>query len=240
MLNGKSLAILTATMLAGCAVMTDPVTAQYNDQNYGGNSYDGSQVQYGQQQQQYEQQRQQYEQQRAQYNRDQNQYRGPPPQFDRREAYEHAYGPDRDPYYRDCQQQRANNQAGGLIIGAIAGGLLGSTIARGPSRGAGTVLGAVAGGAVGAGIGGSLNCEDRGYVNRTYYSGFESGRRNADYRWRNDSTGNYGTLRVNDYYQDRDGFRCARYTQTIWIDGRSVPANGHACRQYDGNWAIVD
>ena len=133
MLNGKSLAILTAALLA-CAVMTGPVAAQYNDQNYRGNPYDGSQVQYDQQRQQYEQQREQYEQQRQQYNSDQNQYRGPPPQyrgpppqFDRREAYDHAYGPDRDPYYRDCQQQRANNQTGGLIIGAIAGGLLGTT-----------------------------------------------------------------------------------------------------------------
>jgi surface antigen len=230
MLNGKSLAIL-ATALTACAMAIDPAAAQYNG---GGDRYDGPQGQYDQQRQQYDQQRQQYDQQRSRYDRD----HAAQPQ--RRESYDHAYGADRDAYYRDCQQQHANNQTGGLIIGAIAGGLLGSTVAHGPSRGAGTILGALAGGAVGASIGDNLNCEDRGYVNRTYYSGFEAGRKNANYRWRNDKSGNYGTLKVGDYYQDRDGFRCARYTQTIWINGRSVPSNGHACRQRDGNWAIVD
>jgi surface antigen len=258
MLMGKSLAVLTTALLA-CAVIAAPVAAQYSGQSYGGNPNDGAQIQYDQQRQQYDQQRQQYEQERQQYDRTYgadrgaSQYGGPQGQIDqreqynrdqaaqqRRENYDHAYSADQDAYYRDCQQQRASNQTGGLIIGAIAGGLLGSTVARGPSRGAGTIIGAIAGGAVGAGVGGAMSCGDRGYVNRTYYSGFEAGRRNTDYRWRNAETGNYGTLRVNDYYQDRDDFRCARYTQTIWINGRPVPSSGHACRQRDGNWAIVD
>ena len=61
-----------------------------------------------------------------------------------------------------------------------------------------------------------------------------------DGHWRNDRTGHYGTLEVGDYYRDRDGFRCATYSQTIYVRGRPQLARGHACRQGDGTWTIVD
>ena len=214
MLTKKSLAAATAVLLAS-ATAVGPALAQY-DNGYNNND------RYNQDQQQYDQQRNQYDQQRS------------------REDYGQDYRADHDAYYRDCGQQRANNQVGGLIVGAIAGGLLGSTIAHGPARGSGTAIGAILGGAIGANIGGNLSCEDRGYVYRTYYDGFERGRPGAAYRWRNPRSGNYGVFVVQDYYRDRDGFRCAHYTQTIYVHGRPVPARGEACRQRDGNWVIID
>src|SRR5215471_399500 len=141
------------------------------------------------------------------------------------------YSADQDPYYRDCVQQRQGNTAGGLIIRAIAGGLIGNSVSRGPQRGAGTALGAVLGGAAGAAIGNSLNCEDRGYVYRTYYDGFERGRAHARYQWRSPRTDAYGYLEVGNYYSDPRGERCATYTQRVWIHGRPEVAAGHACRQ---------
>ena len=164
----------------------------------------------------------------------------PPPGGTPVEAYGHDYrAAEQDAYYRDCQQQRAGNTAGGLIIGALAGGILGNAISRGPQRGAGTALGAILGGAAGASIGSSLSCEDRGYAYRTYYTGFEAGRPHARYDWRSPRSEAYGYLVVGDYYRDRDGFRCATYTQTIYVRGRPEIARGRACRQRDGYWAFV-
>jgi uncharacterized protein YcfJ len=45
--------------------------------------------------------------------------------------------------------QQGNNGAAGTILGAVVGGVLGSTVGRGGGRTAATVVGAVAGGAVG-------------------------------------------------------------------------------------------
>jgi surface antigen len=45
---------------------------------------------------------------------------------------------------------------------------------------------------------------------------------------------------VRNYYDDPDGFRCANYSQTIYIGGRPQEATGRACRQPDGSWAMMD
>ena|SRR5882672_2530104 len=223
-----TLAILTAALTAGSAMQ--PVAAQgyygrnndpYNDRSYNGQYNDPN-----------------YDRQyNNQYNNYDNRYRDP---YARPEPYGYRYSADQDPYYRDCVQQRQNNTAGGLIIGAIAGGVLGNAVSRGPQRGPGTALGALLGGAVGAGIGSNLNCEDRGYVYRTYYSGFERGRPHARYSWRSPRTNVYGYLEVGDYYRGQEGYRCATYTQRIYVRGRPEVAAGHACRQPDGNWVLID
>ena len=51
------------------------------------------------------------------------------------------------------QQQGQNNSGVGTVIGAVAGGILGSTIGHGRGSTATTVVGAVAGGAIGNQIG---------------------------------------------------------------------------------------
>ena len=67
-----------------------------------------------------------------------------------------------------------------------------------------------------------------------------AGRANATYNWQNPRTGVRGQLHVLDYYEDEDNFRCAAYSQTIYVDGRPQEARGRACQQPDGAWAIVD
>lgn len=152
-----------------------------------------------------------------------------------RERYPHDYVYADDSFYRDC---RTDNQVGGAIVGAILGGLLGNAVSNG--QGGATIAGLILGGAGGAAVARNLDCEDRSYVYRTYYDGFERGRRQSSYQWRNDRTGDYGTLLVGDYYQDRDNYRCATYTQTIYVHGTPQIGRGHACRQEDGTWAFVD
>lgn len=62
--------------------------------------------------------------------------------------------------YRDpCRAERGGNQAAGLILGGLLGGVLGSNVAASGHRHDGTAVGAVLGGLVGSEIGrGSANC----------------------------------------------------------------------------------
>lgn len=142
-------------------------------------------------------------------------------------------------YRRECERQRANNQVGGLVFGAIAGGLFGNAIAGRHNRGGATAMGMIMGGALGAGIAGNMDCDDRYYFHQTYYDGFERGYSNRTYQWRNPNTGHHGAFRVGDYYQGPRGQRCATYAQTIWIQGRPERARGYACRRGDGSWEII-
>lgn len=229
-----TLAVLTAALTAGSAIQ--PVAAQgYN----GGNYQYSDQYNNGPYNDPYNGQPYNRQSNEPTYNSQyndpsyDNRYNGPQPGY--------RYSEDQDPYYRDCAQQRQNNTAGGLIIGALAGGALGNAVSRGPQRGAGTALGAILGGALGASVGNKqLTCEDRSTVYRTYYSGFEKGRAHARYQWRSPRTNAYGYLEVGDYYRSPQGERCATYTQRIFVQGEPEVAAGHACRQPDGHWVLVD
>jgi surface antigen len=228
----RVLAILTAAAMAGSAIQ--PAMAQNYGRDYGNgyqNGYNDPYANNPYDNGRYNSDRDRYEQQRDQYERDRYNY-------DRNNANRAARF-DRTEYMRECERQKSGNTAGGAIVGALAGGLLGNAISRGPQRGAGTAVGAILGGVVGGSIGNnSLNCEDRSYEIDTYYSGFEAGRPHARYDWRSPRSDAYGYLEVQDYYQDRAGYRCANYTQQIYVHGRPELARGVACRQPDGTWRM--
>jgi surface antigen len=153
-----------------------------------------------------------------------------------RARYTRTYTYNDDSFYRECRQ---SVDPAGVIAGALIGGLLGNAVGRGGGKGPATVAGVVVGGALGATLTRNLDCEDRSYAYKTYYDGFNAGRPNAAYRWQNPSNGHYGDFRVRDYYNDPDGFRCANYSQQIFVNGRPQAASGRACQQPDGTWAIV-
>ncbi len=162
----------------------------------------------------------------------------PPPVISReqmwRARYARPYTYEDDSFYREC---RESVDPAGVIGGAVIGGVLGNVLG---GRGAGgTIAGIVVGGAAGALLTRRLDCADRSYAYRAYSDGFNRGRPNSVYRWRNPDNGHYGNFRVADYYDDPDGFRCANYTQEIFIDGRPQTATGRACQQPDGSWAVV-
>jgi len=171
--------------------------------------------------------------------------RGPPPRInDRadqearwRQRYHRSYNYNDDSFYRECQSRP---DAAGIVIGAVLGGLLGNTVAKRNDKELATVAGVIAGGAIAASITSKLDCDDRAYAYRTYTDGFNSGRTGQRYEWRNPSSDRRGEFMVNDYYDDPDGFRCAEYTQTIYIGGRPQVGKGNACRQPDGAWAMID
>jgi surface antigen/Ni/Co efflux regulator RcnB len=172
-------------------------------------------------------------------------YRGPPPRLnDRadqearwRDRYHRTFVYNDDSYYRECQSRP---DAAGVVIGAVLGGLLGNAAGGRKDSGLATVAGVIAGGAIAASLTNKLDCDDRAYAYRTYTDGFNAGRENTRYEWRNPRNNNRGEFIVNDYYDDPDGFRCAEYTQKIYIDGRPQEGRGRACRQPDGAWAMID
>jgi len=153
-----------------------------------------------------------------------------------RQRYARTYDYNDDHFYQECRQ---TVDPAGVIAGALIGGLLGNAVSRGGGRTGGTVAGVVLGGVAGAALTRNLDCEDRSYAYKTYSDGFNSGRSNTAYQWRNPRNGHYGTFQVRDYYSDPDGFRCANYTQQIFVNGRPQAATGRACQQPDGTWAIV-
>jgi Ni/Co efflux regulator RcnB/surface antigen len=153
-----------------------------------------------------------------------------------RQRYSSTYTYNDDAYYRDC---RNAPDPAGIAVGALIGGLLGNAIGQGGGRTGATIAGVIAGGAVGAALTSNLECEDRGYAYKSYYDGFNAGRPNAVYRWQNPHNDHRGEFRIGTYYNDPAGFRCANYSQTIYVQGRPQEARGRACRQPDGAWAIV-
>lgn len=153
-----------------------------------------------------------------------------------RRRYTRTYTYNDDVFYQECRQ---SVDPAGVVVGALIGGILGNAVGRGGARGGATVAGVIAGGAIGAALTRNLDCEDRSYAYKTYYDGFNAGRPNARYPWRNPRSGHYGEFVVRDYFNDPDGFHCANYTQQIFIAGRPQAASGRACQQPDGTWAIV-
>ena len=166
-------------------------------------------------------------------------YAAPPP------APPPAYGPPPPAYGApppgyaayQCEERHEGNTAGGAILGAIVGGLLGNAASHG--HGGGTAVGVIAGGLLGASIGSSLPCNDQRYAYNVYYSGFEAGRPHHRYEWRSPYDRSYGWLEVGDYYTAPEGYRCATYTQQVYVDGRPTLARGHACREPDGSWHML-
>lgn len=147
--------------------------------------------------------------------------------------YSRSYTYNDDGYYQEC---RNSSDPAGVFAGALIGGLLGNAARQ---SGGATIAGVIVGGMVGAALTKNLNCDDRSYAYKTYYDGLNAGRPGRRYYWRNPSNDHRGDFRITSYYNDSYNFRCARYTQTVYIAGRQQQARGVACRQLDGIWAIV-
>ena len=133
----------------------------------------------------------------------------------------------------------ANKEQGGTVVGAAAGGIIGSQFGRGSGNVAATVAGAVVGGVIGNSIGKSLDERDRQLAAKAEYDAWESGRPRQPVRWRNPDSNRYGEIEVEDYY-DRGPERCRRFVHRVWIDGRPREMRGTACRYSDGRWHQID
>ncbi len=163
---------------------------------------------------------------------------GPPPPNNYGPPPPNNYGPPPPPppqdnaryyYGDDCHAQ---NSAAGTVVGAIAGGLIGSQFGHGGGRAAATVGGVFLGGAVGHSIAGDMDCQDRQYAFRTYNQGLE-GNIGQRYQWR-DPRGHYGYFTPTREYHHHHRW-CRDFEEGVWRHDHWVVRTGTACR-FDDGW----
>jgi len=125
------------------------------------------------------------------------------------------------------------DHAGGTILGAIAGGVLGGAVSHG--NGGAVVGGALLGGLAGNAVARDMDCEDRSYAARSYNESFH-GRVGQRYQWRRGP--NRGYIVTNrEYY--RGPRLCRDFTQVVYRRGREFDRDGTACRRRDGEWEFM-
>lgn len=130
------------------------------------------------------------------------------------------------------------NAESGTLVGAVAGGLLGSQVGKGSGRVAGAAVGAFLGGVVGNEIGRRMDEVDRRAAMEAEYRALETGRTGAPTPWRNPNTGHYGNVVPGKPYKV-NSLDCRSYSHTIYISGRPETITGQACRNPDGTWRKV-
>jgi surface antigen len=133
-----------------------------------------------------------------------------------------------------------NKTTGGALVGAAAGGLVGSQFGGGAGKGVATLFGVLAGGLVGSQIGKSLDQNDLAYAQRSQQQAFEAGRSGQPVAWRNPDSGASGTVVPRPAYQQPNGAYCREFQQNITVGGQTQQGYGTACRQPDGSWKVVN
>jgi surface antigen len=128
--------------------------------------------------------------------------------------------------------------------GQIAGVAIGTVVAHNASkghkdRGLALVIGALAGGLIGSQIGASLDERDRQLHGNTTYDALETLPDNTASSWNNPNTGHSGTVVATQTWQTSAGQYCREYQQTIIVGGEQQQGYGTACRQPDGSWKMM-
>ena len=126
------------------------------------------------------------------------------------------------------------DHAGGTILGALAGGVLGGAVSHG--NGGAVVGGAILGGLAGNAISRDMDCEDRPYAARAYNDSFRGpvGRR---HEWNRGPARGY--IITNREYRGRHGRLCRDFTQVTYRRGREFDRDGTACLRRDGEWEFM-
>jgi len=139
-----------------------------------------------------------------------------------------------------CENMQNNpKQAGGTLLGAGLGALVGSQVGGGKGKLAAVALGALAGGWAGSEVGKSLDKADKAYAQRTAQDGLEYAQVGQTKAWRNPDSGHSGSFKPTSTYKSADGQNCREFETTIYVDGKQETGTGQACRRADGTWQIV-
>lgn len=137
-----------------------------------------------------------------------------------------------------CGPEGPSKADTGMVVGAVAGGILGNQVGKGGGNVAATAIGAVVGGIVGSEIGRALDRQDQMLAQEAEFEALERGRSGERRRWRNPESGRYGEVIPGERYR-RGTADCRDFTHTIYINGRPETMRGTACRNPDGTWQNV-
>ena len=134
---------------------------------------------------------------------------------------------------------QGQKETGGTLVGAAAGGLLGSQFGSGTGKLVGTALGVLAGAWIGNEVGSSLDNADKAAMKQSAQYSLEATKAGHTSNWSNPDSGNSGSVTPTKTYQTAAGEYCREYQQTVIIGGEPQEAYGTACRNADGTWRIV-
>lgn len=129
-----------------------------------------------------------------------------------------------------CEPGR--NVPGSTLVGATAGGLIGSQLFHGRGSFAGVIAGALIGGVVGNYAGRAMDERDRRRMSRAIVY-------NRPDHWTNTRTDATYDVKPQRSYTSRSGRYCREYQTKVTVGGRTRSAYGTACRQPDGQWQVV-
>lgn len=128
-----------------------------------------------------------------------------------------------------------SNQDAGVMTGAVAGGLLGSTVGQGSGQILAIAAGTLAGAMIGGAIGKNMDDNDRARMNQA----LESNNTGQPAYWQNQKTGaSYKVTPVKNVSVNGNKY-CREYRTTADISGKQQQMYGTACRQPDGSWKAV-
>ena len=139
-----------------------------------------------------------------------------------------------------AEQQGAPKQTAGTLIGAGAGGLLGSQFGGGTGKLAAVALGVLGGAFLGSEVGKSMDTVDKQKAASTQQQALEYNRTGVASTWSNPDNGHTGTITPIRTYQAPTGQNCREYRHDVMIGDKSEQVVGTACRQADGTWKVVN
>lgn len=139
-----------------------------------------------------------------------------------------------------CAEDTGTKQTVGTLLGGVGGAVVGAQFGKGTGQLAAVAAGTLAGAFLGSELGKSLDRADRAAMASSTSTALEQNPVGQPASWRNPDSGNYGTVTPVRTYQEASGQYCREYEQTIVVGGERQSAYGHACRQPDGSWKIVN
>jgi surface antigen len=135
------------------------------------------------------------------------------------------------------RETRKATKLGKLIVSALIGVVLNACAGDEASK---PSVGSVAGAYFGAGVDNSLDLDDRRYMQRTAQNALEFNRAWETSRWRNPESGAEGMVTPTRTYESAAAKWCREFEATVSVDDEQELAVGHACRERDGTWRIIE
>ncbi len=136
-----------------------------------------------------------------------------------------------------CADNAFLKRDAGTLLGAAAGGLLGSQFGGGTGKLAMTAFGALTGAFIGGNIGKTMDDVDRLKTSHA----LETSPTGQSVAWVNPDTGvKYRVTPTHTHSKAKTNERiCRDYVTEAWIDGKKESVHGTACRKADGSWRAV-